>query len=543
MSETRSAPAQPMIARKSGLIFLNTILGGLLGLVAAKVAALYLGREYVGQFEAALGLVGILYFFTDLGFGTAHVKRVSEGWDEADCFATFAAFKIVVTTAFCAVIAGGIGLWVYVLHKPFTDFTLPTIALATLYYTFMSLRGAPQSTFDARRETARGQLTVLVDTLVRVALTIVVAIVFAAAVRGAGPLVGRIPLTAGIVQWIAANPGAAYGAATAAGTILSTILALAYFLKDGKVGRFRMEILRSYMTFALPTFLIGSFATVAARIDVVALTYFGSASDAGLFAFPRRLTAVIEGIPIAVTTLLFPTYSALSVLNDRAELAALTNRAMRWISLVCAPIVAATVVLAGPLIHIVFSDDWLPATSALAVLAIYTYFVALTRPYNALLAGTNRPGEAAKIAIFVYLLNIVLNLVLIPRDIKSIGLRLAGLGVLGAALASAASGLLGYVLFRLAAKRAIGIDETLAIPRHVIAAFVMGLALWAFETHVLPFNRVYDLAVFGVVGGVVYLGALAILREFTFDDVRFLNNALHPGETLAYLRGELFGRR
>ena len=57
----------------------------------------YLGKDVYGNIAWVLATIGTLNTVSDLGFGSAHVKRVSEGQDENDCFSTYFVIKSSLT--------------------------------------------------------------------------------------------------------------------------------------------------------------------------------------------------------------------------------------------------------------------------------------------------------------------------------------------------------------------------------------------------------------------------------------------------------------
>ena len=100
------------------------------------------------------------------------------------------------------------------------------------------------------------------------------------------------------------------------------------------------------------------------------------------------------------------------------------------------PIIITMIVLAQPIIHILLSDKYLPALSILQILPIFVLIEVLSRPYDNQFIGMNMPNIVRNRYIIMVVINVCLNLILIPVDIRSIGLTLAGLGATGAAIAA-----------------------------------------------------------------------------------------------------------
>jgi hypothetical protein len=137
-----------VIARKSALTFGNNIVGGLIGLLAILAIGRYIADPaVVGQVAYPLALLGTMHFVTSLGMGRAHVKRVSEGRNEADCFATYATFKLVSTAAFILL---ALGLFWYQFHVRgvgFQNIPITAFLFILIHYTLFGLKTTFALTF------------------------------------------------------------------------------------------------------------------------------------------------------------------------------------------------------------------------------------------------------------------------------------------------------------------------------------------------------------------------------------------------------------
>ena len=73
---------------------------------------LYLGKsgdqQAVATLAFALSFVGAFTFIFDMGYGSAHIKRLSEGNDEGTCNATFLAIRLTLTAVMAATVLAAI---------------------------------------------------------------------------------------------------------------------------------------------------------------------------------------------------------------------------------------------------------------------------------------------------------------------------------------------------------------------------------------------------------------------------------------------------
>ena len=184
----------------------------------------------------------------------------------------------------------------------------------------------------------------------------------------------------------------------------------------------------SYLLRHAPTFLmISIFATLYWRIDVFMLSRMRPIEDVGFYGAAWRLLELGMVVPQTVCLAVYPqmAHSAHQNLERFGKLCRSTVRHLVAISL---PIALCITVVTGPTLTMIYGPEFAAARSTLAVL-IWTVVPYAWVRYNAcvLLATENQKVDLALNATMTGL-NIVLNLLLIPR-----------FGYLGAAIATTAS--------------------------------------------------------------------------------------------------------
>lgn len=531
-----------MIARKSTLAMANVVLGSVLGIVALHLATAYFGRDAYGEMTVAFSVLGLLFFVTDLGMGQAHVKRVSEGRHPGDCFATYAVFKIVMTAVFLLVVGLAIAFYTMVIGRTIEDTTPAAIVFALVYYVAKAIQDIGQSSFEARVETAKAQLSLLLDTVVRAVATALFAGIIAASVDGIGPLVGLIDHDTALVRWVRENPGGALSLTFTLGGITAAVAAIAMLVRIQEKGQFRAAMLRDYWTFALPIFVTTTAGIIATHIDGAALGLFLGKAEAGIWGAVRRIPLVLLGIGTAVAVILFPSISAMAARGDRDAIKNAMDGALRYLSMLLLPIVAFILLFAEPVIRISMRDEFVEGATTLRILSVYVLISTFAFAHGTLLLGLGQPRAAARLGILNAALVVFLDLVLIPYDIRTLGIRLAGLGLEGAALGTLIAAIVYYAGLRYTNFRYAGYRERAHVFRHLAGAAAMSAALIALDAWI-PFERWFHVPLFALLGGLVYFASLFALRELTLADVAKIRDAIHPVEMFRYVRSELFHRR
>ena len=106
------APPSGQLAHKIALSSGLNIGKQIIVLAGSVVVARVVGPQVLGIVAYAVAFVGLFASLSDLGFGSAHVKRVSEGWDVGQCMgmmwlAKAVALATMTVTVVLALVFGG----------------------------------------------------------------------------------------------------------------------------------------------------------------------------------------------------------------------------------------------------------------------------------------------------------------------------------------------------------------------------------------------------------------------------------------------------
>lgn len=503
-----------MLARKSALIMITNVLNGLLGYVALFYIARYMSPDAYGIMAFAYSFVALFTIFAKLGFDQSHIKKVSEGKDLGKCIGTFIVTKTGLTFLMAILVIGSIFFWKFILGRGFESSTHETAVYLMIGYWVLHMLGMIFiGTFKAKKEIAKSELPLFFETLIRVAVTIYVAL------SGYGAI--------------------ALVSAYIAGDVIFLLSAL-YFSRKYPLKKPTKAYIKDYSTFAFPLSIVVASLIIMKNTDRVLIQLFWSAADVGYYFAAFKLSAFINLFTMAIGSLLFPTYSALHSKKNIDGIRRLTYQSERYLSMIVFPMVFGMVILAEPTTRILLSE-WIPAIPILQILPFFVLFTALERPYQSQLMGMNHPHLARNRVIIMVCLNVILNLILIPKDIQSLNLTLFGLGAQGAAIATVCSYVVGLFYSRLVALKLTGVKGNPRIILHLIAAILMsGFLYWLNKIFFIA--RWYHLIGFALIGFGFYLFILFIFKEFTKKDFHFFFDTLNIAKMLKYIKDEITGK-
>lgn len=164
---------------------------------------------------------------------------------------------------------------------------------------------------------------------------------------------------------------------------------------------------------ALPFALLAGISIVNSSIDILILGLFVSDADIGIYRISARVSALIAFALIAVNSAIGPNISSLFAKKDFVQLQKNVSKA----ALACLILALPCVILfisAGRWVLSLFGSEFTDGTYVLTILSLGQLGNVLAGSVGLLLMMTNYAKKAANSLFFSLLLNIVLNLVLVP---------------------------------------------------------------------------------------------------------------------------------
>jgi len=492
------------------------------GRAGLKLVALNMGPGPLGEVAFALGLLGLFELVSDLGFGLAHIKLVSEGRPLERLLGTYLLLRILLVLLMVGLFYASLWLWLGLTGTLFEgSTTMGIVHVVVLYYIFNALILVPTTTFDGLQRTALSQGGFLVQHPVKFAVIALTAVL-------------------GLGSFYLAT---AYALASAAGLVVVWVI---YLRHRFPIGAPDLSLVRPYLRYALPLMVGSLFGTVVLNTDRVMLGFFWDQVQVGWYFGVQRVTAVLLVATSALSVLLFPQISSLLSARREAEARSLVLAAERYLSIVVVPLAAILVVLGPAVITVVLAATFLPAATSMSFLALAVVGSALVMPRINYLRGAGRLAVAAGVSGLIAGANVVFNLLLVPKGAPVLaipGLREIPLeGSTGSAAATLIATMVGLaVAWALTSSRdAVGPPRRCHLV-HGAAALAAALVVLVASDFGALATRWYTLGLWSLALLGIYAALLWAARELRPADVRFFWALLSPREMGRYVRTELRG--
>ena len=469
------------IAKNTTILMIAQIASYLLAFFSMMYVARYLGAAGFGILSFALAFTGIFAIFGDLGLGVLTVREVARNKSLALKYvANVSLMKVILAAVTFGLIALTINLMGYPAE---TINVVYLLALSVIFTAFTQMFYSIFQAFERMEFSAIGQM-------LNAALLL-------------GGVIFVIKLGFGII-------GFAYLYVITSAVTLGYSFAVMKLkfsnpasASAAKVMKFDWSFWKPTIKQALPFGLTAVFIMIYYYISSVMLSMMKGNEAVGWYNAAYRLLLVPLFIPTVFSTAIFPVMSQFSI-SSKASLEFTYQRYFKYMALLSIPIAVGTTLLSGRFILLIFGQEYAPAIIALQVLIWSVVFIFMSGVFGRLIESLNKQILGTKVAGIGAVLNVVLNLLLIPRY-----------GYIAASAATVVTEftvlvLLGIISFRLGYGIPRG-EIVKNVGKAMVASAAMGIFIWYFAR--------LNLIALIVISVLIYFGFIGILRFFDKEDI------------------------
>jgi len=203
---------------------------------------------------------------------------------------------------------------------------------------------------------------------------------------------------------------------------------------------------RTWLTSTRSMLLITGAHVLLANTDAIMLGMLKDPASVGIYAVAAKC-AILVSFPLTIAnTTIAPLIPQFHASDDHAQLQQALDHSMRLVSLAALCAFGVLLLAASPLLSM-FGEEFVAGNVALWILGFSALINALAGPVANLLSLTGSERYVSRVMIGTMLLNVTLNLLLIPRW-----------GIEGAAVATGLSMMTWNVLMFVASRKRLGLN-------------------------------------------------------------------------------------
>jgi O-antigen/teichoic acid export membrane protein len=466
------------IARNIASLLLSRLLNIGIGFFFWVFAARMLGGAAYGRFLYVTALVGIVAVIADFGLDNLVVREVAKDKTQGGKY-----LGNVLITKFLLSLLVMISVYIFALmkHSPRETSLALTIWVSSIL--FSSTKKTLWAYSDAFEHIEyRAILSIIVD-------------VFK---TGLGLLVllnglGVIPLI--MVCFLA----------EIVGVIVSFALVTKRF--GAPDWKFDLEFSKSLMSLAYPFVLLGLLSMIYLRIDILMLEWMKGDEASGWYGSAYKIIEALMFVSESFMISLFPVMSRFYK-TSKDSLYRVYEKSFTYLLILGLPLAMGVSILADRFILLIYKEEYI---NSIPVLRILIWSLALTfinAPYGRILIVINRQLEWLLVGAINTVLNIALNLILIPR-----------FSYVGAGVATLITEFTGFMLlYYLVSRYLYRINPLKLSWKPILSVLVMGAYLYGL--------REASLWILIPTSAIIYVVTLTLLKGLGEDDLSIFRRAL-----------------
>jgi O-antigen/teichoic acid export membrane protein len=469
------------IARNTTALLVAQVASYLLSFFYMMYAARYLAPANFGILSFAIAFTGIFAIFADFGLQPLMVREIARDRTMAPKYlANVSLMKVILV----AVAYGLVALTINLMGYP--EETVNVVYLLGLSFVFQAFTQVFYSIFQAFEKMEFQAIGQMLN-----AALLLGGVMFA--IRHDFTVVGFASL-----YTVASAVALGYSFAVMKLKLSSPASAPAVKL---------MELDRSFWKLmikeALPFGLIALFGAVYYGADTIILSSAKGDAVVGWYGAAYRMVLILLFVPTALGFAIFPVMSRFYTTSPDS-LRHGVEKLLKYMTMLGIPLGVGTTLLAQRIIWVVFGPEYTPAAIALQILVWSVVLVYIGGPMSTLLQTTNRQGVVARIVGTSVFVNVVANLILIPRY------SYVAAGTV-AVVTTLISVTMQYVACSKTGWRVVDRKLLISLGKTVVGSVAMGLFIYYLGN--LTLLLLIPLAI------LLYFGMLFALRFFNKEDM------------------------
>ncbi len=209
------------------------------------------------------------------------------------------------------------------------------------------------------------------------------------------------------------------------------------FLKPNLNKSEKNKILKNLISYSVPVMFFALIANIFYWTDSIALGYFKTTYEVGIYNAAIPLAMLLGWAPELFIRLLFPIITKEYARKNIDLIKRLSKQIGKWIFIINFPVFFLMMFFPGTIINLFFGSDYLLAITSLRLLLIGNFFFSIFIISDRLLLMAGKSKILLMDLIIAGTLNIILNIILIPKE-NIFGLENIH-GINGAAIATTIS--------------------------------------------------------------------------------------------------------
>ena len=295
-------------------------------------------------------------------------------------------------------------------------------------------------------------------------------------------------------------------------TSVYSFVKLLPFFKQMKTFKPSFKLKKKIIRFGLNNMVLSLIGMGWAYSDRLCIGYFLSEEFWGFFAVAFYFSSAIRPLSGSIGTIVFPHMASLYGKGDKHGLSSIISNTIRFNLIFILPSTIALIILARPLIFLIFGSEYEISVLPMQILMVGVLFSLFSSNIGSAITAITRPELMRTPTVVMATMNVVLNIILVQS-----------MGIVGVAIATAVTYLSLLLWSYRIVNKEIGIEIPLKTMRIcLIGTAMLGIWLYLLKSYLTSYLTGFVLV---FVSAVVYLHLLVFLGEIN----EYYLNAIEEG--------------
>ncbi len=280
-----------------------------------------------------------------------------------------------------------------------------------------------------------------------------------------------------------------------------------FFIKEKAV--IEKALIKKMFNYALPILFSTGAGIILGYSDMILLTYLKGVKFVGLYNIALPCLNAIVLLLIPLSHVLFPIISRSYHSKNHKRIKSILKIIYDNILIFTLPLGLMFFAFAPLIIKILFGAKYVAASNALRIFSLFFIFMAVRSINFSIIAGIGKPKERSIILYYGAGFNVIMDLLLIPK-----------FGISGAAFATGLGYLLmAYLTFRLINKHYPVKINLLRQVKTITASALFLLSIYLLKD-LLLLSLLIKTSIILIISSVVYISSLFMLRVIKKNDIK-----------------------
>lgn len=478
-----------------------------IGLSVVKITTTYLGVTGYGEYTAVYEFLAFFGIAADMGFFTIGVKEMSQNEERIPIIIG----NILSLRTFFVIITMMLAIGAAFLIPQYQNTAIPVgVAIASLTVFFTIINGTITSVLQVKMKMHISSFATIIGKIISVACMLYVIFLGFPEDKETG---FNMLMFAGV-----------------AGALVMHFTTNYYVRKITTLKhRFDWPIWKEIITKSLPFGIALILSTIYFRMNSILISLIRGQEELGIYGVASKTLEQFTIIPLYFMNSVLPVLSK-TIRENTDKYKQIIRYAFDFLAALAMPMVVGVFLLAYPIVFIISSKEFLTRLSegfygsdiALKILIFALMFQFLNILFAFILIAINKQGKLLYINGACVILNITMNLILIPRY-----------GFIGAGITYIVSELFILIVTAATARHYLDFSiNFLNLVKIIFSALVMGIAVYFLQPVTYKFLQNWNVFLLAAIGAAIY-AAMLFLTKIVDKNMLYLirkgENVTHDG--------------